>query len=55
MVSPFPISERSRDGFSTDRPPRTNRNFSGILSGSISMVNGSPERIDLEEGTERPG
>lgn len=55
IVSPFQISQRSTDGFSTDQLPRTNRNFSGILSGSISLINASPERIDLEEGTERPG
>jgi hypothetical protein len=47
-------SERSSDGFSIDRRPRTGRNSSGILSGSDSVVNASPARIEVAKATERP-
>src|SRR5262249_40607607 len=53
VVSPFQESEWSTDGFGTDRLPRNSRNPTGILSGSSSLGNGSPSRIDVE-GTERP-
>jgi hypothetical protein len=54
VIGPFQESERSGDGFGTGRLLPIGRNVSGILSGSNSVVNGSPARIDVEEGTERP-
>jgi hypothetical protein len=46
--------KRSIDGFSIGRRPRTGRNSSGILSGSDSLINASPARIEVAKETERP-
>jgi hypothetical protein len=54
VIGPFREAERSSDGFGTDRRPLISRNTSRILPGSNSVVNGSPARIDVEEGTGRP-
>jgi hypothetical protein len=43
----FLSSERSGDGFGTDRSPRTGRNSSGILSRSDSALIASTPRIHV--------
>jgi len=54
MIGPFRESERSSYEFGTDRRPLISRNASGILPAANSVVNGSPARIDVGEGTGRP-
>jgi hypothetical protein len=42
------------DRFRIGRSPRTDRNSSGILSGSDSVVNASPAQVDVAKDAEKP-